>query len=645
VTDNAPEKTHPLTPDGGRAALRGFEYQILASLGLESVRTAKPNQGINAELSSLLDKIPDSELWHEYLGQDIVIVPRHIEKADECELIQCKVSWQNPVPNIDVSELRGILKSFDLSRQEAEDTHKYITRYTVLTNRGKAKNLEQSRLDLDQNPQTPPGYKLILQKLHFITQVSIDIWYEHLTAFGRLFGANRSEIATGIDQLIGLLLHRTVHQSSFLLKEEDLIEAFTKYSSALALIPANILTSNKSSLDDFSKINIHLHNSYPVRRSLLDDISRASQERSLIILTGAGGCGKSVALWQWISDQVKNGKIGMILPAEDVQEHCIAQLISDWRGFPHDAAFAQGLRAERAETALERLVAAQPSARLTLGIDGLDEDAGDDSRNRRMKNTINWFLEKDQNSSAGKSSLSAICVVTCRKYADISDLLTLSNGYSERAIVHRILVEDFSDDELKEAAKHLFDTPTYDRFAKSLSPEDPFKLESFMNQVSPTNQNRNSSLQVLGGSPINFPPINDALLIAIHHPAMWQAFLNLPAPDQLAALNGEPTAMKDLARIFLGWFVHKVVKRNKVVGCDKEGICLILAEIARQYSNKTSNTKDDWFKSAKASNISNDLISGRLYDEALTGGIIDQDDRRLWFWRHRFVTNYLLECY
>src|SRR5207302_1176180 len=79
-----------------------------------------------------------------------------------------------------------------------------------------------------------------------------------------------------------------------------------------------------------------------VRRSVIDKISRYTEEATIIVVYGDGGCGKTSAMWHWINEfysslvSQRKGIYSTIMSAADVRANCIAHVICDWGNLPEE---------------------------------------------------------------------------------------------------------------------------------------------------------------------------------------------------------------------------------------------------------------------------------------------------------------------
>ena len=129
---------------------------------------------------------------------------------------------------------------------------------------------------------------------------------------------------------------------------------------------------------------------------------------------------------------------------------------------------------------------------------------------------------------------------------------------------------------------------------------------------------------------------------------MWLAILDLDHETQIRAIKGEQQAVHVLARKFIEWFGYKLRRRKQqlqdLVDLVDDDLIKILGMITQHSSGTTANSRGKaWVEPARRTPHQ---LSGReaviLYDEALSAGLVEEDSRRVWRWRHPIVYDYLL---
>jgi hypothetical protein len=122
--------------------------------------------------------------------------------------------------------------------------------------------------------------------------------------------------------------------------------------------------------------------------------------------------------------------------------------------------------------------------------------------------------------------------------------------------------------------------------------------------------------------------------------------LELSYPSQVDTLDGQAEAIKMLAARFLRRFCTKMLRRGRIGGLDEGKLLDVLVTIASQCrsSSASRHTVASWIDTVSKSNwIRGEGEARILYFEALSGGIILEDDRNHWRWRHDFVEAHLAE--
>jgi len=634
--------------DGGRRALAGYLYQIVGVLGMQAYAHCSDVALDSPELEALLRLVRAGQLYHEYLDQDAVLRQLGISSNDDYVLVQFKYSSQVPLPTIGPAELTEIvhrLDQIDQSARQAQDLDRNVVGYTLITNRGlgpKAQEMKDAAESGDSIGSLTSGQYATLQQLRVITDLRLSVWQEALRIFAHKFGAEEAEIERGISRLVGDLVRQTAGLDYAPVCESDLISAFTEYKCTRPLTLEAIAEMSIQELDHF--IDQHGLPSEPVRRMLLDEIAQASVQRALVILYGLGGCGKTVALWQWAHETTTapkpRGRPSTAISAAGVIPRLwITQTVCDWAGLPH---INHSRHAEEPERALQRLCVANPEAPrpiLFLGLDGLDEGIDSPEQKYIVRELLRWFWEEDEKARQEGRVPKAALVVTCRSVEEVvKDWLHLDvSGYGYHGVgPSGVEVTDFSEEELLEAARA--GTPT-------LSNRIEAAVRSRAGRPLGT-QAYDQEPPLLGQSGPYVRGANEEVLEALMHPAVWRALLELGPDVQSRVLSSEFSATRQLAAAFTGRFCVKVVARGRLAGMNEDALLDVLCAIARHSANtgRTRQPMADWIDPARSTDWIRGAGEARLLcSEALSGGMILEDGRDHWRWRHRLVRDYLAE--
>lgn len=622
--------------DGGRVALAGFLYQMIAVFGLQAAAEgASIVEGPDA-LTAIMHPLRERVLFtHESLGQDAAIrMLPGIEGVDEYTLIQFKYSLPTSTTSVSASDMREIADRFRVSAEATRGRGASILRYFLVTNRhvtAPAKRLVQTFMPDDPNAN-------VYSCLTIADHISLSVFERWLIDSGREYGAENHVIERGIRELIGSLISRTAHEGEPLISQESIIEAFTGNASARKITWATLRSGVAEGIEQFrTRVAIGDH---PVRRQLLSDIAGAAQSRALVIITGGGGCGKSAALWQWADELYRTTDETLGVPivldhARRVRRLWPTEILCAWGNYP--VGHQRFLDRERQVAA--RLKTANPKTAhpvLLLGLDGLDEDLGGSDQRHTIEELVRWFAEEDRQSQRETRSPLMTLVVTCRDIEEFwGDFVRVDvSGYrtgSDQPL-SRVPVDVFSDEELRDAARqevpHLADRI-----------EEALRLRARVGQRAFTSAESSPF-----GSTRSTHSVNAQVLDALTHPAMWGAFIRLrDANKQDGALAEDRDAHHEMARIFVDRFIGKAQDRGHMDTLHRAELHSLLRYIAHATlsTGRVQHTASDWRTLACDTQMVNSIHADRLREEALSGGMIEREDAKSWRWRHRFVEEFL----
>ena len=110
-------------------------------------------------------------------------------------------------------------------------------------------------------------------------------------------------------------------------------------------------------------------------------------------------------------------------------------------------------------------------------------------------------------------------------------------------------------------------------------------------------------------------------------------------------MEGETQSVFELAAVFLEWFHWKLKKRERQFrNLDAYDLQDVLGAIAKHtdkappYSRRT-----DWDEPAKQIYYIDSSGAFDLYIQDVSAGLIREDARQVWRWRHSFVHRFLME--
>jgi hypothetical protein len=362
-----------------------------------------------------------------------------------------------------------------------------------------------------------------------------------------------------------------------------------------------------------------------VRRRLIEEVEKQAAMYPLVFLVGDGGSGKSVLATQYLRNEAARRFVAAKV-ASVVESDWPSRLLNVWRS----PGRSFSLVIEPMAGVVGRLRHANRNMSppiLVLDLDGIDEIPLEHQHVTRS--LINHFWSTSRTEVAD-----AVLLVTCRtakttparaidelvRQWTVSDIF---HGLSDR--VGKVFVGDFSAEELSEAAQLLGED-----YRRRLGPTLAWVRQVDLEQTG------------LGGElfpTAMFRPVSLAMVGSLRQPAMWGTFVGLPPDRRHEALDEKPLALSELAGRFLMRFCEKANRRRATLTGERilRGLRAICAAIPGVPSELTR--QKHWIEPARGPMM--DEEAAYLFEEANSYGLIIEDERGQWAWRHDFVCGYL----
>jgi hypothetical protein len=612
--------------DGGRTALGGFLYQIVATIAMGA--DFKAGSESEAELSALLSINGGIRVHHEKFDADAMVEAIAGEEGT-VSLVQFKYSSQTPPPTIPPSEYKDIVLALSLAGARAEAAGKTVAHYLLVTNR-KLGAVEKAEFGKKRD-------RGIADQLAVTSGIGLDRWVEVLTQFGRTYGRHDHEIQDGIFKLTGQILHTTLTGSPRI-ERTDIVEAIADYREAKPIRYNDIRHRMEADLQCVANDLCPTTQTY--RRRQWDEISQAIfvEGRALLLLKGDGGSGKSTGMVDWLlgclrPDSPYQSCVSMT-PPETEHASWIADIISDWSDLRPEA---RDRRQEGFTNAINRLMIANPGLDppiLVLGLDGLDETTKLSQNSAAVRRALRWFRREDEAARQNLRRPVASLIVTARNHEDIEDnfLNYASSGFDAKWQPATVHFDDFSNKELSELAQSSLGKLAV-RFRAALDPRLHRPNETIDDAPVPS--------ESPGG--IISRPIAPEIISSLKHPSMWRAFLELSISLQNDVLDGTPAALDNLAHEFCAWFCKKLRGRQQYLATRR--VMEALANIACKVEASLGpfQFEEDWCCPARDAGFATDQARA-LFDEAKSAGFVRTQARSRWTWRHGFCSRYLRNC-
>lgn len=653
--------------DGGVTALGGFLYQIVGVLGLAAWAHNPRTPITPQDVETLLSVVRTSELGHEIADQDALLLHEmQLTGERACAIIQFKYSQQPVPPKLKPAEYRRILERLHDGAVAAHRGGRRVTSYYLVTNRELGPRTQQMMANAVQGIADPylPNDNVIsvARHVHMIGRVLLSDCITALARFAARYGADDDETKDGIHQLTGSLLHRTTAREETWITLSDIIRAFTGAPDARPLTCKEVITRSTQDVTTF-RSGLPAHEAV-IQREAQRQIAEAATTRALVLVHGHGGCGKTEAFRGWAYDLTHQGDVAgactAITPADMVQEDWAGWVVAGWA----NAQSVTKRRREQLEDVIGRLARANPDVAqrppiLHLGIDGLDDHRVMHPTSRQaITQIVNWFKTEDERVVETMTPPRAALVVTLRDNNKFA--LEWLAGYihgtpDEEHDLVKVEISDFTKTELQEAA---------DAAAKSgiLSQTLAERIKRALWEPSiPVTSTRQSARlgtfrlgeMVVGGrdipvgpnigsiSPYTLP-INQEVVRALQHPAMWATFIRLGDAWHARTLNRDQDALHELCRQYVRRFYNKAYRRGRAAGLSEQAVLCLFHNIAIGTDQSAKHTRQQhWIDTACATHIVDSEGAGMLFSEAESWGLIRVDIGD-WWWLQPLVHSFLV---
>jgi len=124
-------------------------------------------------------------------------------------------------------------------------------------------------------------------------------WENSLLRFAREYGAIGDEPRRGINEIVGMLARHTEAETiPPPVTIDSIMTAFTHDPKARSVTSASVAPLALRALNAFQEANIPIRGE-PIVRDLDSDLDDAARQFPVVVITGDGGCGKTVAVWHW----------------------------------------------------------------------------------------------------------------------------------------------------------------------------------------------------------------------------------------------------------------------------------------------------------------------------------------------------------
>lgn len=676
---------------GGDWALLGFYYQILATLGVGTLRSESvPTPGVDT-FSLLVTFTSDKEmiLTSEEGGEDITLLA-----GNQLILFQCKHSSSPAGALLDMSGFREVLKGFAHSLLHAEKSQMpMVCGCILLTNRlphaaiAEIKSIiHQCRVALGfQNSQfnpVPPetaAYRAlpikfnnqkhpfqgnmrdlvsnwlsdkdkhgeitklpendilqaalrVLPAIYFLTDIHQLQIEEMFKSFANRYGATPKEAEDAITNMVGKVLRASGH--SITLTLEDFRTAIAGRSDGREMTPAGIRNPCAESWQRWVDDRGARPEWITPRPTIQNKISQAFLEgKRIVFLVGSGGCGKTEAMLELTAQKINQFEAESDFPGFVALRGC-PEMKNDWLETTVGEWANRGeLSYQTVTIPLARLSIANPNLPLILliGLDGLDE-------NFPSRDTLDSLIKETRK----RNDLYLIMTVRGNEYKDFSHFIhrhRIAPPFNTPELdIGIVPVGEFGGEELLAVLASGISQDLSDEVREYLPQHDGSADTSFATMASGYGREAESAAG------------DYSLVHSLKHPRMLGAFIlaEKQSPGTAhKALYGDNVAQNRVAYVFIHHFLGKYSHRRK----DKElppvyEFATLIKEVAANtLTNSVIRMETIWTDAAAQTGVMSRSKAAQLFDEAASGGLIlivdETASSREWEWRHPIVADYL----
>jgi hypothetical protein len=637
--------------DGARNALGGYLYQIVAGAGLAARAVEVSDDERGELLYALIIEARNARVLHEMHGEDLVL--RREDAADNSgTAVQFKFSRHGAAEAITPSDVREILQAFHRCATAASAEFP-VTGYVLVTNRDLNDKIREhhgrratpfddlKRADRDW-PNVPDGQKkeiegafgsveaaarawyAVFQNLSVYPRVGADHWLRALREYATARGLYDDEFEPALSRLAGDAL-RTTLQGPAEFSRGWLNRCLIGFPDARSLrVSAPDGDSARRAASEAVRRWLAASLGTPeqalVRRDHLKALAEKLAQHPIVLVLGWGGCGKSVLAAHYLLESAPSRFVAAV-SARDLRAHWLGQEFDAWRGTvsgrhrpPHPADDVPG----RLRHANPR----EPRPILLIDIDGLDEQ-GD-----RSREDVRALLTLCRGLGDGGVSDMAL-ILTSRSTAPsadrarrnlIADLLSADYPGDVEGLFGVVLIDDFTEPEFAAAVLRHADAAVRGRLqaaagTMSDAPPDTTLAESAV--------------------PPDAAPVPPEIVASLRHPVLWGVFSRLSVEDQHRVLDGAAPGLDRLAELFVERFCLKANRRRPTL--QGERVRRALVRIARSFpvQQPLARRQANWV--THAARLVTQDEAAFLFDEAVSYGMIREEELGQWAWRHPFL--------
>lgn len=474
----------------------------------------------------------------------------------------------------------------------------------------------------------------VMQRFHpTVASWTLQKCRDKISDYGRRFGLDDRQIHQGVERLTGRLTFAGGQGISDPINQAVLNEALTWIDDPCELTAEVVQKKHPPNISLICSGNVL--SGLVDRREVISNLeTKLAEGRSLIILAGRGGMGKSSSLADWVGRvlQYRPGAMVTITHASRLESEWVANKVKGWSRIP-------GLtQSNDMDGALRRLRIANHGSAWTLYliIDGLDESQNDN--NGAIKALLQKFIER-QNITNHNRSPEVVLIATCRGRKWLKDYLN-STGNSPPQNLDDCFVEvdEFNDEEFLNAINCL---PTSDAKSKLLEKVSTGKVlggsimsGSIGSGDSFSGLDNEGAMLHFSDRQIHFTVETDPI-VALRHPVLWYFFISLSDETKKAFLDMNDIGLTEFAEQLVEWFYEKLKRRRHRAEWEHECIRKFLLKVAQKMESMNSVTTNISVIDAIMKDESIPSNAYTLKGEAASAGLIEEGND--WQWTHPLI--------
>lgn len=623
--------------DGGFLALSGFLYQLIGSAGhaIQVFESVSDVDTTKTETVFLL----------ESYGQDAGAISVDEQGQRRVRLYQYKFSNEPTNNSITPSELKDIVETFDKSCTAVAEATGVAPHCVLVTNRPKSPEVGAAH--------GKAGFKLSPKRTETAALLAKFEWKHRVEAEllsvikqrAESLGVTADEFLGRVRCLVSHFFVENICKGKRTIREHDIDQQLTGFDEPHIL--SSTAVREKMSVD-LNKFKIAQQAPKPIQRRTIEQQISQAYNHSLIVLYGEGGNGKTMAICNYLESSLQCKRFVAAGRALAIKEHWISQVVAHWRNdlrSPHQA--------DALEKALCRLVVSNTVERpvACFAIDAIDE-VGDVPDRTATYELIRYFANRES-CSMDSEKPEIVLIVTCRKPETVNTYLEYGGLSFDRQWGEQIAVGEFEDADVLSMLQT--DAPPFGQSViERLSEEAQSRLQSSADIPENLSQAIGSRSSFAVDIPTAFnptqrehKPVEEGIYKALKHPIIWRCFADchINETQGYQLLDNQGTGLAALCEEVIQWFCKKATLRQVVSQSAIARTTLIAAAKSLNQDSTVDiaiigDRQSQWIDPARAEGNSTSDAS-RLFDEALSSGLIEIPSQGKWHWKHKFLRDHL----